>query len=510
MKILRHICTATVGLGLFCAATPSVTAALRFEVSLTPGLATNALKGRVLLILGPHDHDEPRFTLEDTDPDGPFIFGQDTDYLTARKPLVIGDGAQGNRAVKLSELPAGKYFVQALLDVSTDLRGPNQAGNLVSEAQELTLSPRLNEPVKLELSRVLPTEPARETELVKFVQIQSRLLSEFHQRPIFLRAGVILPASFEKEPDRRYPLWIYTGGYGARYTRVAGMMEPRSPFRALWTAPKTPQMMYVLLDGAGPNGDPYQVNSANNGPYGHAVVSELIPAIEKQFRGLDQPQGRLLSGRSTGAWVALALQIFYPNFFGGAWASSPDPVDFRAFQLVNIYAETNAFVNGHGEERPSARETSGDVRITMRREVQSEAALGRGGRWTQSSQQWGAWNAVFSPRGEDGLPVPLWDAQGRINPGVAKHWKKYDLRFVLEENWDALAPRLRGKLHISVGEADDYFLNGAVHLLEESLAQREPKDVVEFHYAPREGHGWSHLSLEQLMEQMRAVAEAKP
>src|SRR5262249_15751814 len=144
------------------------------------------------------------------------------------------------------------------------------------------------------------------------------------------------------------------------------------------------QMIYVLPDGAGPNGDSYQVNSANNGPYGDALVQELIPAIEKQFRTIGEPRGRVLGGVSTGGWVALALQIFYPDFFNGAWVSSPDPVDFTAFELVDLYSDENAYINKYGEERPSIRDLNGEVHVFMRREVQMEAVQGHGGKWTLS------------------------------------------------------------------------------------------------------------------------------
>lgn len=499
MKLRALLALATLLTALWPAA-----AAFQLEVSLQPGLTTNSLSGRLVVILAQDEHTEPRLALDDTSPGGPFVFGRDADAFTARRPVVLDDSAIGNR-VKLSRLPPGKYFVQSVLDVSTDLRSINAAGNYISEVQTLNLNPRSRKPVKLALSRRIPPETVAETELVRFVRIQSRLLSEFHQRPIYLRAGIILPTTYASQPERRYPLWIHIGGFGARYTRVEDMMK--FGFRSHWQASDAPQMIYVQADGAGPNGDPYQINSANNGPYGHAFVWELIPAIEKEFRAIGQPHARVLSGRSTGGWVALALQIFYPDEFAGAWAASPDPVDFRAFQLVNIYTEPDAFVNLHGEERPSAREPTGEIRLTMRREVQLENVLGHADSWTRSGQQWGAWNAVFSPRGEDGFPVPLWDARGRINPTVARHWKKYDLRFVLEENWAELAPRLRGKLHISVGDADDYFLNNAVRLLETALAEREPKDIATFAYGPGESHGWMNLKLEELMAALHAATQ---
>jgi hypothetical protein len=239
-------------------------------------------------------------------------------------------------------------------------------------------------------------------------------------------------------------------------------------------------------------------------------VEELIPQIEAAFRAVGQPRARFLSGTSTGGWVCLGLQVFYPDFFNGAWSSCPDPLDFRALQLVNIYADDNAYVNQYGNERPSERDLNGDVKLTMRREVGVENLLGRGHSYTTSGGQWGAWSAVFGPRGIDGRPVPLWDPQsGKINHAVAQAWKKYDLRLVLEANWKTLGPKLRGKLHIAAGEADDYFLNNAVHLLDTFLAQADPPFVGKIVYGPGQGHGWMDLSLRQMLDEMQAAAAAK-
>jgi hypothetical protein len=174
--------------------------------------------------------------------------------------------------------------------------------------------------------------------------------------------------------------------------------------------------------------------------------------------------------------VSLALQIFYPDFFNGAWSHAPDPVDFRAFELVNIYGAENVYVNRHGFERPTAREVNGDVRDTMRHEVQLERVLGRGGRWELGGRDWGSWNAVYGPRGDDGLPKPLWDGKtGKVDRSVLEHWKSYDLRLTVERNWRILGPKLRGKLRIWVGDADDYFLNNAVHLLDTFLRRRHAR-----------------------------------
>ena len=200
-----------------------------------------------------------------------------------------------------------------------------------------------------------------DTELVKHIKIRSRLLSDFHGRPIDLRAGVILPRDFARQPDRRYPVRVHIGGYGSRYTDVDGMMAAGRGSDRAWMADDAPPMILIHLDGAGPLGDPYQVDSANHGPYGAAVTRELIPYIEGHFRGIGKGEARVLDGGSTGGWVALALQVFYPDFFNGAWAFCPDSVDFRGFQLVNIYEDKNAYINA-----PRLRAAGGARRLGRR------------------------------------------------------------------------------------------------------------------------------------------------
>jgi hypothetical protein len=216
----------------------------------------------------------------------------------------------------------------------------------------------------------------------------------------------------------------------------------------------------------------------------------------------------VLDGHSTGGWVSLALQVFYPDFFNGTWSHAPDPVDFRCYELIDVYRDTNAYVNRFGFERPSERALDGDVKTTVRHECQLERVLGGGGRWELSGKDWGAWNATFGPRGADGLPRPLWDGvSGKIDRGVLEHWKKYDLRLVLQKDWPTLGPKLRGKLRIWVGEADDYFLNNAVHLLDDFLAKAKPAYGGKITYGPRRGHGWRGLSDNQMMEEMAAAVE---
>jgi hypothetical protein len=282
-----------------------------------------------------------------------------------------------------------------------------------------------------------------------------------------------------------------------------------SGFGRAWLAADSPRFILLHVDGAGPLGDPYQVDSANHGPYGAALTEELVPFVEKKYRGVGQGWARVTDGHSTGGWVSLALQVFYPDFFQGAWSHAPDPVDFRAFELIDIYKDANAYLTADGKERPAARNVDDTIRYTMRHEVNCEVVLGRGDNWTLSGKDWASWNATFGPRGKDGSPAPLWDKKsGKIDRAVLEHWKKYDLRHHLETNWPALAPKLAGKLRIWVGDKDDYYLNNAVHLLDAFLKGAKPPAGAKVTFAPGQGHGWRGISEKELMKQMGDAVEA--
>jgi hypothetical protein len=475
---------------------------LRFEVTLDPSLPAQP-SGRLLVVMASSDRVEPRRLIGRTGRTATPTVGVDVPALAPGDRVILDATAAAFPIEGLADLPAGEYHVQAVLNTNRDIRSPGAPGSLYSEPLQVALEPAQNEPVRLTLSRRIPDEQLPpDEEYLRFIKIRSDLLTQFHGRPIYVRAGVILPPGFEQEPERRYPLRVHIGGYGSRYTRVGSMMRPGSPFRDAWLAADAPRMVLLHLDGAGPNGDPYQVNSANNGPYGDAVTQELIPYVEREFRGIGEPHARVLDGGSTGGWVSLALQIFYPDFFNGAWASCPDGVDFSAFQLVDIYSGDSAYVDEQGHELPSARNRNGRVRFTMRHEVQMENVLGRGDSWTMSGRQWGAWNAAYGPRGQDGRPVPLWDPEtGVIDRSVTRHWEPYDLRLVLEQHWDELAPKLRGKLNIWVGEMDDYYLNNAVHLLDEFL-QTKPSIDARIAFGPDRGHCWTGISQNEMMREI--------
>ena len=485
---------------------------VRFEVlyPVRPDAGANRpqskLSGRLMVVLGHAGSRDPRQSIGQTGHDHPPVLGRDVVDLAPGGTAILDGKSAIYPIASLSELKPGRYAVQALLHTNLDLNYPSAPGDLYSRAASIELDPSATAHVRLELTERVPAEtlPA-DSEFVKYLKLRSRLLSDFHGRPIYLRAGVILPRDFTREPDRRYPLEVQIGGYASRFSDVGPLMNPDTSFHRVWMNADNPQMIFVHLDGAGPLGDPYQIDSANHGPYGAALTRELIPYIEEHFRGIGDAHARFLDGGSTGGWVALALQVFYPDYFNGAWSFCPDSVDFRSFQLVDIYNDDNAYINQHGFERPGARDISGDVRYTMRHECQVENVLGQSSSWVLSGGQWGAWNAAYGARGTDGRPVPLWDPlTGAIDHKAAEHWKSFDLRLILESNWPELGPKLRGKLHIWVGEADDYFLNNAVHKLDNFLSRAEPRFEGSITYGRGQGHCWMGISRTTMVKQMAA------
>jgi len=484
-----------------------------FAVRCGAAMHPAAARGRLLVALARAATPEPAATIGSTDRGAPCVFARDADDAAPGAMLFVSTDdeysphdarpcASGTGPVPA--LPPGDWYAQAVLDCNPDLRGPRAPGNMCSDVVRVTVAPGARDTVQIDLTRSYPPdELPPDGEQMKFVKIRSALLSAFHRRPMYLRAAVLLPKDFPREPSRRYPLVISIGGYGASYDWMAEAANTEGRFHRAWLADSLPRMIRLYLDGRGPFGDPYQVNSANNGPYGDALLTELIPYVEKKFRAAGTPAGRFLEGASTGGWVSLALQVLYPDSFNGTWSQSPDGVDFRALELVDIYRDTNAFINASGFERPAAREVNGDVLWTMRHEVQVENVLGRGNSYTLSGGQWGAWNAVYGPRGADGLPVPLWDAHtGRINHAVAEVWKRYDLRLILQEQWPTLGPKLRGKIHVWVGDADNFFLNNAVHMLDDFLSHASPPPGGYIRYGPGKGHVSMPMTLYAMLKEM--------
>ena len=479
----------------------------RFEIQLAPGVSSEPISGRLLLILGSSSQEEPRESMTATGLQSPPRLGRDVKKLEAGGRIVLDAHSALFPQRDLSEVPAGEYQVQAVLMTNQDLYLPEAPGNWVSTPRKIHFDPARRDRHRILLDHTLPQESQPpDTDQVRFLHLRSSLLSTFWKRPMVLRAGILLPKGWGEDPTRRYPLLVRIGGFGTRYTWVTDRMKSGSEFEKVWNADATPRFVLLQLDGAGPLGDPYQVNSDNHGPYGDALVQELIPYVEAAYRCTGKPHARVLTGGSTGGWVSLALQVFYPDFFGGCWSGFPDPPDFRALQLVNLYADTNAFVNTAGFERPCAREISGDVQFTMRHETQLENVLGMGDSYVHSGGQWGSWNATYSPRDDDGRPRPIWNPRtGQIDSVVAQEWRRYDLRELLEKNWKLLSGVLKGKIHIWMGDADTYFLDTATRHLDAFLSSVHPPADARIEFAPRQPHGWNPRSWSELLREMQSA-----
>ncbi len=428
------------------------------------------------------------------------MLGTDVDGFTADKSVVLDAASDHFPLNGLKELHVGEYAVEVAFLTNREINLPDAPGNLYCEARTVKLDPVEGTTVELTLNRVRKEIVPKDTATHRYLSIPSKLLSEFHGRPVNYRVGVVLPEKFAREPNRKYAVLVDIGGFGTRYTDAAK------------TAPD-PRFIQIVPDGAGPSGDPYQVNSANNGPYGDALTREVIPFIEKTFRGIGTPASRFTTGISTGGWVSLALQIYYPEFFNGCWSQCPDSVTFERFELIDLYGEPNAFVNRFGNERPSTRTVDGDVISTVRHEVLLERVLGCGGKWELSGRDWASWNAVYGPRGADGLPVPIWNGRtGAIDRAVLEHWKKYDLKRVLESNWKTLGPKLSGgKIKIWVGESDDYFLNAAVHRLKAASAKwKDPPFDGRITIELRKTHVHGGWTRKDMLDEMAKRASSKP
>jgi len=448
---------------------------------------------------------------------------------------IIDADTLGYPLKSLREIPAGDYYVQALVNVYTEFRRSDghtiwahmdqwegqqftkSPGNLYSEVKKIHLDPGAGYNVQMKADHVIPAvKVPADTKWVKHIKIQSQLLSKFWGQPIFLGAVVLLPKGYDKHPTANYPV-IYEQDHfhldpPLLITPDSSSDDSKSPsmgyedFEA-WRGENFPRMIAVTFLHPTPFfDDSYAVNSANDGPYGDAIMQELIPYIEEHFRIIRRPWARVLTGGSTGGWESLALELYHPEFFGGTWTGFPDPIDFRHYQLVDIYGDPNAFeVPGYQwvpRERPLMRTVEGQVVETMRQLSQMEEVLGSHGR---SGQQLEAWEAVYGPVGPDGYPEPLWDKRtGVINHKVADYMRNhgYDLREYAERNWSKIGPLLADNVFIWVGDMDNFYLNLAVYDMQDFF-KKHPEARAHFEYGrPEKGHGWFPWSVAELVKMM--------
>ena len=522
---------------LFLAAVPAA-AAPRVEITIPHAVRAEPLTGRIFFFLTRDGLREPRLQAGSYMGSTPF-FGVDVSGLAAGTATVVDETALGFPTRSLKDIPQGEYQVQALANVYTRFARSDghviwahmdqwegqrfnvSPGNLVSESRRIRFDAASNDTIRLELTRVLPPVAVPpDTDWVKRVKIQSKLLSAFWGQPTYIGATVLLPKGFRENPGTKYPA-VYIQGhfslappFGFTPQADGGTPESRAQrgyeFYQAWSSGSVPPMVAVTFQHPTPYyDDSYAVNSANNGPYADALLGELIPNLEEKFRLIPEARARLLTGGSTGGWESLALQIQHPDFFGGVWSLYPDPVDFRSYQLSNIYEDASAFFAPSRDgwlhpERFIMQTAEGQPILTQRQMSQLEAVLGSHGR---SGQQMNAFDAAWGPAGRDGYPRELWDKlTGKIDRDVALYMRDhgFDLTWYLKQNWSRVGKDLAGKIHVYVGEMDNFYLHLAVYRMEELLKSLEnPRAGAVFEYGrPMKGHGWQPFTNAELIRMM--------
>jgi hypothetical protein len=496
--------------------------ALRVEISFAGAAHAEPITGRVYLALS-RSSSAASTPIQQTGETGVPLFGVNVSNLAPGATAVIDASTLGYPTRSLRDIPAGEYWAQPFVNVYTKFaradghtvwlhmdqwEGQNwkrSPGNLYGEPVRITIDPAKPTTIRLRADKVIPpiVVPPDSGNVRRF-RIQSAILTKWWGHPIYLGATVLLPKGYDEHPTAKYPIVYDEGHFSLRAPRVGS-----TPY---WNADGTPRMIVVTLQHPSPYyDDSYGVNSANNGPFGDAIMQELIPAVESRFRVIGQPWARLLTGGSTGGWISLAKQIMYPDFYGGVWSLCPDAVDFRYHQIVNVYADTNAYWFDRGwmkVDRPTQRKPDGNVQAMMKDENWFELAVGDRSR---SGGQWDVWEATYGPVGADGYPARIWDKQtGVIDHGVAEYWKqRYDLRQMLETNWATLGPKVADKLNVYVGDADSYYLNMGVHLLENFLrTTTSPKWTGEIVFQPMAPHCWGP-PMNELMAKMTAHMEKR-
>jgi S-formylglutathione hydrolase FrmB len=446
-------------------------------------------EGRLFVFLSHNQWAEPR---TQTWP-GPWnqgeFFAINLSGLDARRGIEIKGTKEwiGTAPWSLENVPEGEYRLQVLWDQDVAESGINAPGNLYSTVTTI----RIDEPVNLqiELNQLIGERKVDEHPLVREVDLVSDTLSAWWGKPVHLKASVLLPDGYKEGMNHAYPIRYNVAGYGGRYTRI-NQLTRDNEFMNWWTSEDAPQVINVFLDGEGPFGDCYQLDSDNSGPYGHALIHELIPLIESKYRGTSITETRFVDGCSTGGWVSLALQIFYPEHFNGTFSYSPDGIDFENYQLINIYQDENAFMNEYGYARPIMRDTKGEPMVSWKEFVQFENVQGSSDSYLNSGGQICSHTALYSPKGENGLPKPLIDPYtGEIDHSVAEHWKNYDLKLHCQENWAELGPQLQGKIFIWMGDMDHFYLNTATRAFADFISTTEnPRSDAEIIFSPMEGH----------------------
>jgi len=502
-----------------CQAPADTDPRLTFEITVPAEAHPEPITGRVYVMISRQGEREPRLQIRRAT--GIPLWGENVYSLKSGEAGIIDAKSFGFPLRSIQEIPPGEYFVQGFVNIYTEFQRSDghtlwfhqdqwegqqwnlSPGNLYSDVKKMSIDPSNTQTIRLNCTNVIPPiDIPADTRWVKRIKFQSDILTEFWGQPMYLGATVLLPKGYDDHPDVHYPVNYVQGHFSLRPPHGFRTDDPGEEnrwgrrgydFYKYWTSDQCPRMIAVTFQHPCPYyDDSYGVNSPNTGPYGDAIMEELIPRIEEQFRVIRKPYARVLSGGSTGGWICLAFQTFYPDFFSGTWSLCPDPVDFRYYQIVNIYEDKNAYyqeLEWMRVERPNLRSTDGNIQFMMKDENYYELVVGDK---TRGGGQWDIWEAVFSPIGQDGYPKPIWDkVTGEIDHRIAQEWKKYDLRYYLEQNWSWLGPKLAGKLHIYTGSMDSFYLNDAVVLLEAFLENTtEPYYAGTVEYGDRQPHCW--------------------
>ncbi len=493
---------------------------LRFSVSIPDSLCPDQVTGRMFVIIAKDDRLEPRSQVGRT---GTPFWGVDVEGLKAGEEAVINENDIGSPLESISEIPPGEYFVQAVFNKYTRFdradghiiwmhndqwegqRWSRSPGNIYSDVIKVYIDPGKTKKVQLIVNHVIPAiEAPKDTDFVKHIKIQSKLLSDFWGQPMYLGATILLPEDYDTHPNVYYPTIHYHGHFSTRpplgFGRGGAMDDT-------WKGLNFPRFIAITFQHPCPYfDDSYAVNSPACGPYGDAIHEELIPEIEKQFRCIREFYARVLTGGSTGGWISFALQVLHPDFYGGTWSFSPDPLHFNNVEGIDIYNDLNAYYKIHEWRKVPTPNTivpsTGMISLTSNQRNYYELAMGTKGR---SGGQLDIWSAAFGPLGEDGYFEPLFNkVTGEIDTLVAEYWgEHYDMRNYLERNWEKIGPSLVGKLHVFCGDRDNYQLNFGAYETEKFLeSTRDPYYAGSFTWGARGSHGFRSMSSEQLILMM--------
>ncbi|MEM9544713.1 MAG: alpha/beta hydrolase-fold protein [Bacteroidota bacterium] len=512
------------------------TLAQQIKIQYPSDYYSEILDGRLILLISDNNKNELRFQLSDK-PSTCQGFGIDVENWKTGTTIDFDLSAFGYPIQSYEDLPEGEDYLQVLfhkyetfnradghvvklpMDRGEGQRWNRAPGNVYSMAKKYTIDHGTSGEINVVLDQIIPPiVPPEDTKYIKHIRIKSELLSEFWGRDMHLGAHVLLPEEFDEHPEVKYPLAIFHGhfpndfggfrvdppdlslepDYSARFN-IEGyniiQQQEAHDFYKQWTGPDFPRVIAIEIQHPTPYyDDSYAVNSEAQGPYGDAITYELIPYIEDKFRGIGEGWARYVYGGSTGGWEALAVQVKYPKEYGMCFVACPDPIDFRAYCLVNLYEDENAYYQ-EGPFRKTLvaghRDYLGNVDASLRDMNHRELILGSKGR---SGQQWDIWEATYSPIDEEGYPKRIWDRKtGVINKEVAAYWKEnYDLAYMLKRDWAEHGKDWEHKIHLYCGDMDNYYLNNAVYLAEEILQETTApyyNGVVD--YGDRAEHCWN-------------------